>query len=146
MKIKSSKAKAFSLTIVFSISLLFITFWSNAFQNSTAYWVQSLGYFLLTYLSIDGFSKRIADINPWSIGIAVILGQLAIQIPARILDFWGCYGSLMIAISCIISTILAVFCYMDKKSYTFILSYIVLTLFNSFVSDMWSEYVLAMNY
>lgn len=141
MKRKLTKTGAFWLSLLFSILLFMITCWSAAFQDSTAYWVESLGFFMLTYICIDEFSKRLTDINPWMIGLAIILGQLIFQIPVRAVDFWGSYGSLMIAISCIIAIILAVFCYRDKKPYIFILSYIIMCLFNSCVADMWSKYV-----
>lgn len=141
MKKKLTKTGAFWLSFLFSILLFMITCWSAAFQDSTAYWVESLGFFMLTYICIDEFSKRLTDINPWMTGLAIILGLLIFQIPVRAVDFWGSYGSLMIAISCIIAIILAVFCYKDKKPYIFILSYIFMCLFNSCVADMWSKYV-----
>lgn len=141
MKRKLTKTGAFWLSFLFSILLFMITCWSAAFQDSTAYWVESLGFFMLTYICINEFSKRLTDVNPWMIGLAIILGQLIFQILVRAVDFWGSYGSLMIVISCIIAIILAVFCYKDKKPYTFILSYIIMTLFNSCVADMWSKYV-----
>lgn len=142
MKKELTKTGAYWLSFLFSILLFLIVCWSAAFQDATAYWVESLGYFLLTYICIYEFSKRKCDVNPWMIGFAVILGQMVFQIPIRAVDFWGAYGSLMIAVSCILATILAVFCYKDKRPYTFILSYVVMSLFNSCMADMWSKYVL----
>lgn len=134
---------AFWLTCLFSIVLFLITCWSAVFQDSTPYWVESIGFFLLTYICISEFSKRIPEINAWSIGFAVILGQLIIQTAVRCLDFTGSLGSLMIAVSTVLAAILAVFCYKDKKPYTFILSYIVLSFFNIFVADMWHNFIIS---
>ena len=142
MKSKMTKTGAFWLSCLFSVVLFLITCWSAAFQDTTPYWIESLGFFLLTYLCVDGFSKRIPGLNPWMIGLAVILGQLIIQGPIRATDFMGSVGSLMIVVSCIIAILLAVFCYKDKRPYAFIISYVVISLFNSFAADWWSDYVL----
>lgn len=144
MKSKLTKTGVFGLSCLFSVLLFLLTCWSAAFQVYTPYWIESVGFFLLTYICIDEFSKRIPDINPWMIGLAVILGQLIIQIAIRATDFFGSIGSIMIVASCIITTILAVFCYKDKRPYTFILSYIVISLFNTFVAQAWENYVLGL--
>ncbi len=145
MKSKLTKTGAFWLSSLLSLLLFLATCWSAVFHDATPYWVESIGFFLLTYVCIDVFSKRLADINPWMIGLAVIVGQLIIQIPVRAIDFMGSLGSVMILVSCIIATLLAVFCYKDKKPYTFILSYVVMSLFNIFVADMWQNYVLSLH-
>ncbi len=144
MKAKLTKAGAFGLSCLFSILLFMIVCWSAAFHDTTPYWIESIGFFLLTYICIDRFSKRITGINPWMIGLAVILGQLIFHIPARATDFSGSLGSLMIVVSCIIAIILAVFCYTQKRAYAFVISYIVISLFNSFVAEAWSDYVLGL--
>lgn len=136
-----TKAKAFWITCLLSVLLFMVTCWSAAFGKSAPYWAESSGFFLLTYLCIDEFSKRIQNINPWSIGFAAILGQLLLHIPMRATDFSGSMGSLMIVVSCFIAILLAVICWKDKRSYSFILSYIVWALFNCFVPQMWSEYL-----
>lgn len=141
MQRKLTKAGAFWLTFLFSILLFLATFWSFAFQDNTSYWVESLGFFLLTYICIDEISKLISNVNAWMIGLAVILGQLVIHVPFRITDFWGGLGSVMVAISGLMATVLAVFCYKDRRPYTFILSYVVLILYNSVVAEMWNNYV-----
>lgn len=144
MKSKLTKFGAYGLSCLFSILLFMITFWSAAFQDATPYWIESIGYFLLTYICIEEFTKRLPEINRWMIGFAVIFGQLIFQIPIRAIDFMGSLGSAMIVVSCLIATVLAVFCYTDKRPYTFILSYIVLSLFNSFVADVWNNYVIGL--
>ncbi len=136
-----TKAKAFWITCALSILLFMITCWSAAFGNSAPYWAESSGFFILTYLCIDGFSKRIQNLNPWSIGFAAILGQLLLHVPMRATDFYGSLGSLMIVVSCFIAILLAVICWKDKRPSTFILSYIVWAMFNCFVPEMWNDYL-----
>ncbi|MDE6503908.1 MAG: hypothetical protein K2K78_05555 [Muribaculaceae bacterium] len=135
-----TKAKAFWTTSLLSLLLFTATCWSAALQDTTPYWIESIGYFILTYLCIDVFTQKVADLNPWMIGLAAIIGQLIIQIPMRIMDFPGTVGSLMIVVSCIIAILLAVICQKDKRPYSFILAYVVLALFNSAVADIWSNY------
>ena len=145
MKCKLTKSSAFGLSFLFSILVFLITCWSAAFHGVTPYWIESLGFFLLTYICIDEFSKRILDLNPWMIGFAIILGQIVFQGAVRATDFRASLGSLMIVVSCIIAIILAVFCYKDNRPYTFILSYVVLAFFNTFVTEMWSDYFFSLH-
>lgn len=109
--------------------------------------MESVGYFLFTWLCLDGFSKKIPDLNPWMVGLAAILGQLIIQIPqipVRCLDFYGSLGSLMIVVSCIIAILLAVICFKDRHPYSFVLAYVVMTLFNTCATHFWEEYVIGL--
>lgn len=138
-----TKTGAFWLSCLYSILVFMGVFWSGGINFRIAYWVESLAFFLLTYICVDEYVKRIPGLNPWLIGFAVILGQLIIHVPMRIYDFYGSMVSFMVFISCIIAIVLAVFCYKDKRPYTFILSYVVLTLFNVFVGNMWQDYVLS---
>lgn len=139
-----TKTTAFWLTVALSLLLFAATCWSAIFQISAPYWTESIGYFLLTYLCIQEFSKKVADLNPWMIGLAAALGQLLIQVPMRIIDFRGCFGSLMVVVSCFIAIVLAVVCYKDRRPYSFILSYIILTMFNCIMPGMWDSYVLSL--
>lgn len=139
-----TKTTAFCMTVALSLLLFAATCWTAIFQISAPYWTESIGYFLLTYLCIQEFSKKVADLNPWMIGIAAALGQLLIQVPMRIIDFRGCFGSLMVVVSCFIAMVLAVICYKDHRPYSFILSYIILTMFNCIVPGMWDSYVLSL--
>lgn len=139
-----TKTTAFCMTVALSLLLFAATCWSAIFQISAPYWTESIGYFLLTYLCIQEFSKKVADLNPWMIGLAAALGQLLIQVPMRIIDFRGCFGSLMVVVSCFIAIVLAVVCYKDRRPYSFILSYIILTMFNCIMPGMWDSYVLSL--
>ena len=139
---KLTKTKAFWATCLLSLLLFLAVCWSAAFRDSSPYWVASVGYFLLTWLCLDGFSKKVPDLNPWMIGLAAILGQLIIQIPVRCLDFYGSIGSLMIVVSCVIAILLAVICFKDRRPHSFVLAYVVMTLFNTCVAHMWDGYVL----
>lgn len=138
---KLTIAKAFLLTTLFSLLFFMITCWSAAFKDTTPYWIQSIGYFMLTYICLDEFSKKLPDLNSWLIGLAALLGLMIIQAPVRISDFASSYGSLMIVVSCVVAILLAVICFKDKRSYSFILAFIILALFNSVVADMWHNYM-----
>ena len=138
---KLTNAKAFWLTTLFSLLFFMITCWSMVFQDTTPYWIQSIGYFMLTYICLDEFSKKLPDLNAWMIGFASLLGLMIIEAPVRIYDFPSTYGSLMIGVSCVVAILLAVICFKDKRSYSFILAFIILVLFNSVVADMWHNYM-----
>ena len=139
-----TKTSAFVITIVLSVALFFATFWANAYQGSTPYWVESIGYFMLTYICIFEFSKKVDGLNPWFIGLAVIIGVLLIFLPGIIMYFREILGSVLIAIGNIIAILLAVICYKDRRVYSFILSYVILVLFNSVVSHTWNTFILSM--
>lgn len=50
----------------------------------------------------------------------------------------------MVVVSCFIAIVLAVVCYKDRRPYSFILSYIILTMFNCIMPGMWDSYVLSL--
>lgn len=137
---KMTKAKAYGLCVLAGLGLFLITCWSAIFPDSTAYWVESLGFFLLTYLLLEKL-QNYDGLKVWSIALSIMAGRLLIEIPIRIFDFYGTLGSMMIAVSCILAIILGTICYKIKDSYTFILSYIVLVLFNTAVVDFWSKFL-----
>lgn len=139
---KMTKTAAYVISCLLSVVMFLVTFWSALFQNSSPYWVESLGMFLLTFLCLDFFTKKVENLNPWLLSLSIVLGQLIVHVPPRFIDFYGSLGSLMIGVVCIISIILATFCFKDKRPYSFIMTYVILSLFNTFVADMWDSYVL----
>ena len=48
----------------------------------------------------------------------------------------------MIVVSCVIAILLAVICFKDRRPHSFVLAYVVMTLFNTCVAHMWDGYVL----
>lgn len=132
--------KAFWYAIILSAIVFLATWWTAILKPyTTPYWIESLGYFILTYSVLLKFTQKNKDINTWVIAIAIIIGRLIIEIPFRIGDFSSSLISLMITISCIIAIILASICYKYKTIYSFILAYIILSLFNSAVAEMWNN-------
>lgn len=136
-----TNTKAFWATCLLSLLMFLITCWSAIYQDTTPYWIQSTGYFMLTYICLYEFNKKIQDLNIYMIGLAVIIGRIILQVIAMCTDFSGCLGSMMIAISCIIATLLALVCYKSKQSYSFILSYVILSLFNSAIAGLWTNFL-----
>ena len=135
-----TKTKAFLAVCLLSVLLFMVTCWSAILQDTTPYWIESIGFFILCYLCIDGFTKKIKELSPWTIGFAVILGLLIIHISMQIMDFSGSLGSLMIFVSAIIATLLAVICYINKKPYSFVVAYVIIALINSVVANIWNDY------
>ncbi|MCH5221776.1 MAG: hypothetical protein J1F05_05530 [Muribaculaceae bacterium] len=136
-----SKTTAFWIAFGLSILLFVITCWSAIYTDTTPYWVESLGFFILSYICFQEFAKRIADISPWFIGAAIILGQILLHIAIRISDFYASFGSLMIVASTIVAVLLAIFCYKKQRPYAFVVSYIVISLFNSVGADLWRKFI-----
>lgn len=139
---KISAVKVFCIVCGLSLALFLVTCWSAIYPDSTPYWVESVGYFMLTYFCLDICRKRTPDIPMWSVISALIFGRILIEIPIRIYDWDGCKGSVMITASCIIAILMSAYCHKLKKPFAFILSYLILALFNSVVADSWSRYVL----
>lgn len=137
---RMTKAKVYGLSALAGLGLFLITCWSAIFPDSTAYWVESLGFFLLTYLLLEKL-QNYDGLKVWSIALSIMAGRLLIEIPIRIFDFYGTLGSMLITVSCILAIILGTICYKIKGSYTFILSYIVLVLFNTAVVDFWEKFL-----
>ena len=71
--------------------------------------------------------------------MAIIGGILLLELPLRISDFRGTYISLMEPIIAIISAILGIICYKERNWMVYVLSSVVLILFNSLVQHAWIE-------
>ena len=137
-----SSTKSFWISCGLSLTLFLITCWSAIYTDTTPYWIESIGYFILTYFCLKFVQAKNNKIATWYIISAIILGRIILEIPMRILDWNGCVGSFMIIISCIIAILLAAYCYNSKKITAFVLSYVILALFNSVVADYWSKFLL----
>lgn len=134
------KSKCFLLTVLFSILTLLVTCWSAYdWRSHAVYWVVSLGYFLMTYVCLEKFSKKVANLNPWMIVTAVIVGLLIMHVPRYIYSpFHSVSGYLMVIASSLIATALAGFCFETKKTFAFVVSYIIFCLFNMLMPDFWT--------
>ena len=135
--------KAFWITAIFSVILFLILCWSTQIGPvTTPYWVETLGYFIFTYFCLAKFSEKVPSLNIWAIACAAILGRIFLEIPVRIIDFSGSLCSILITVSCIISILLASVCFKYRTIYSFIISCIILSIFNSVIAIMWEQYAL----
>lgn len=125
---KISAVKVFCIVCGLSLALFLVTCWSAIYPDSTPYWVESVGYFMLTYFCLDTCRKRKPDVSVWSVISALIFGRILIEIPIRIYDWYGCEGSVMITVSCIIAILMSAYCHKLKKPFAFILSYLLVEL------------------
>ena len=70
------------------------------------------------------FTEKVPDINSWMVAFAIILGRIILEVPLRIIDWHGTFGSFMITVGCVVAILLAVVCFKDKRIYSFIHSLI----------------------
>lgn len=110
-------------------------------SGSTPYWVESIGYFLFTYIILKYKERNEIAATIGMTVLMIILGKIILEIPLRIALFTSTLGSLMIPISCIIAILLGAYCFKKKSSAAFIISYIILSLYNSIVPDLWLKFL-----
>lgn len=137
-----ASSKVFWICGGLSLALFLITCWSAIYADTTPYWVESIGYFILTFYCMELFKGEKTDISTWLVVSAVIIGRIIIEIPMRIMDWNGCLGSFMVIAACVIAILLSAYCFNTKKPFAFILSYVILSLFNSIVAEYWTGFVL----
>lgn len=136
-----TSAKAFWTVTGLSLALFLVTCWSAYNGDTTPYWVESLGYFILTYYCLEFIRAKNQSVSIFCVTAAAVLGRIIIDVPLRVMDCFGTLWSLLVVISCIVAILLAACCYNSKKPVVFILSYIIMALFNSVVAINWAEFV-----
>lgn len=98
----------------------------------------ALIFFILTAIQLYPFTPANSFI--WIV-VAVILGRLAPEIPFYVFDFGSIVASLIFTLSSLLGIALASICFKVKHAAVFLLSIMMLVLFNSFVVSAWFDRV-----
>ena len=122
-----------------SILTFLLTCWTAVYSVYTAGWTESVCFFALTYFLLQKYAEQRTNGTP--IVASIILGRIILEIPIRINDFMGSLFSLFVPVLVIISIILALICFKEKRASVFILSAIIIVLLNSVVHDVWCHFI-----
>ncbi len=72
------------------------------------------------------------------IGLALILGRLLLELTVRIMDIRSGFATLIVTFICILSIILGILCYKEKRPIVYALSIIIGVVLNTFVLQQWA--------
>ncbi len=108
--------------------------------DQNASWSESIWFFGVTYALLQKY-RNDAALSMSSAVIAVLLGRLILELPLYLFDFTSVRASLIFTLSSILGILLSAVCYSAKRTSVFLLSVIVLVLYNSFVVPAWFERV-----
>lgn len=130
--IKFLVATAVSLTAFLCVAWILTT------DSYNAMWVETIAFFGVSFWCMKKFSSEYG-LSEASVFCAVVLGRIILEIPAKIFLWSGTYASLIYLIGSVLAIVLGTICYHYKKSGVFLISFIALTLFNTFVLPVWDS-------
>ena len=131
------KAKTYLPLSAFSLFTSFCVGNLGAVSFYDAGWGMSICFFELSWIS--AYKTEGKGLSLFGVLMAIIGGILLLELPLRISDFRGTYISLMEPIIAITSAILGIICYKERNWMVYVLSSVVLILFNSLVQHAWIE-------
>lgn len=133
--------KKVSLVFLISVVAYFCICWVRATRSFylTSY-TFTLCYFALTYACLEKlkFQDRMNNIY---VCIAIILGFTLVELPIRIMDFGGTIESLIITLFTVISVLLSLICWIEKRFMTTFLALVIIVLLNTCALSQWLEYI-----
>lgn len=135
------KKQILSFLKIASLSLcsFLCIFWILTIRsNENASWSEGVWFFGIAYALLQNYNNHSGLSFLWLI-TAIVLGRIALEIPIYILDFGSMAASIIFTISSILGITLASICYKIKHASVFLLSIILMILFNSFVVPAWFE-------
>lgn len=130
-----SSRTAFWLITGMGLLLFASTWWFMAFSGTTATWVQSVCFFALAHFCAARYRDQL---SLGMIGLALILGRLLLELPVRIMDIRSGFATLIVTFICILSIILGILCYKEKRPIVYALSIIIGVVLNTFVLQQWA--------
>ena len=131
------------ISIVFLLSLIvyFGICWVRATKSDyMVSYTFMLCYFALTYVCLEKLKFQDTVKNVYVCG-AIIGGFTLIELPVRIMDFGGTIYSLIFTLFTMISVLLALLCWIEKRLITTFLSLVIIVLLNTCALPQWGEYI-----
>lgn len=135
------KSRTVSFLIVSGLSLLLylgVGWWPMAYSLCAASWCGSVIFFAFAWFAAFKWGGQLS--LP-VIGLAVMLGRILPVLPLLITDISSIAYSLIALITCLVSILLALMCYSEKRSSVYILSVALILLLNTVVLDSWVDWL-----
>ena len=129
-----NRTSAFWTIFALSLSVYLLTFWTSLYHDASDIWVYTVCYFALTWYCLQRFNRSVLFSAS-----AMILGRIMLEIPLRIYDYIGTYGTMMLPVASVISIVLGCLCFKERKTYVFVFSIIIMIVLNIFVRDAWHD-------
>ena len=133
--------KKYFIVFLLSLVIFFCVCWVRAQSCYLASYTFTLCYFAFTYACLEKLKFQDTLKNVY-LCIAVILGFTLIESPFYIMDFWGSATSAMIVLFTIISVLLALLCWIEKRLITTFLSLVIIVLLNTCALPQWVKFVM----
>ena len=139
--------KKYFIVFLLSLVIFFCVCWVRAQSCYLASYTFTLCYFAFTYACLEKqkFQDTLKNVY---VCIAVILGFTLIESPLYIMDLTGLTDfrntltSYMITLFTIISVLLALLCWIEKRLITTFLSLVIIVLLNTCALPQWVKFVM----
>lgn len=130
----------FFKVIGLSLAAFLCVCWTAGTDMLNAYWSEAVVYFAITYFLCNHFAIK-GYLRASAVVVAIAIGRVVLELPIRILDFSGTIGSIMLTLESLLAILMAWVCWKYEKPIVFILTLVIFILINSFVPEMWSEFL-----
>lgn len=116
--------------------------WTAGTESLNAYWSEALVFFVITFFMCEKFASS-RQLGAGTVAIASAVGRIILEIPIRISDWLGTVGSLMLTLESLVAIFMAWVCWKYKKPVVFILTLVIFILINSFIPEMWDDFLMS---
>lgn len=125
-----------------SLAVLLCVTWTKASPNLNPVWSEALTFFAITYFLCDKYVLQ-RKLSIATVAIAVAVGRSLPEIIINVADPLSTMGALIITLESLLAIFMACVCWTYKKPVVFLLTLAIFILINSFVPEMWSDFILS---
>lgn len=130
----------FFKVIGLSLSAFLCVCWTAGTDSLNAYWSEAIVFFAITYFLCNQYATN-GELSGAAVAIASAIGRVVLELPIRILHFSSSIGSVMLTLESLLAIFMAWVCWKYKKPVVFILTLVIFILINSFIPEMWSDFL-----
>lgn len=130
----------FFKVMALSLAAFLCVCWTAGTDMLNAYWSEAVVYFAVTYFLCNHFAFK-GHLRVSAVVVAIAIGRVVLELPIRILHFSSSIGSVMLTLESLVAIFMAWVCWKYKTPVVFILTLVIFILINSFVPEMWSEFL-----
>ncbi len=130
----------FFKVVALSLATFLCVCWTAGTDMLNAYWSEAVVYFSITYFLCNHFATK-GYLKASAVVVAIAIGRVVLELPIRIFNFSSSIGSVMLTLESFVAIFMAWVCWKYKTPVVFILTLVIFILINSFIPEMWSDFL-----
>lgn len=121
-----------------SLLLFLIVCWTIGINFVLAACIEGLCFMIFTWYCCKKYYSTKFSKN--LILCSVILGRLCLEVPVRIIDFWGTLTAFHLTITCLLGIIMGRICYKHNKPLVWIVCGLLLIAYGFLMAEPWINF------